>query len=165
MSRIKTLTLACLFASPACLVAGFVNVAWWASLLAGSVASLAWLLAWYRSHFWPPSAALVVNIALASAGLLSGVSPFSMLLCAVLAIAAWDLLSLEQALGDSMPGQAAARLEKAHLESLALALGIGLVAAAAGSLVHFRLPFAAMVLLVVLALLSLELFWRLLNNW
>ena len=60
--------------------------------------------------------------------------------------------------GSSLDGQTR-RYENKHLQSLAVVLGCGLIAALVGRLLNFEIPFAVMLLCVCLLLFGLERTW------
>ncbi len=147
-----------------CLAVGYVAVGQWPTLAVVSIAFLTWLPARKWPSTWLPSVALVVSVSLAVAGLFAGVSPTLMILSTILALASWDLVLLDHSLmGASFTGTVAL-LEKRHYQSLALALGLGLLLSVTGRLLRFQIPFCGMILLVTLVLFSLERFLRMLVN-
>ncbi len=176
MSLRKILILICSATVAVSLALGYVSVGWWQALGAALVTSLAWLLAYRRTPLCPPSAALAASIGCAAlgvvgatnvalgrtegspVGLLTGATPFLMLLSATFALASWDLVLLDQALAGSSgsSAQAVTLLEKRHYSNLALALGLGLVITVAGRMIHLQIPFVGMIVLMILALLGLD---------
>ena len=94
--------------------------------------------------------ALAAAAALAGAGVLLGAPPVLMICGAVAALAAWDLVDLV-----SMK-EPNALYERQHLQALALALGLGLLAALAGLSLRVQLPFIVVALLVGLLLFGLD---------
>jgi hypothetical protein len=122
------------------------------------------LLAWLFAIKWPDgflcSSALVLSVGLAAAGLLNGAAPLWMLLGATLALASWDVVLWNRASADNSLSTSLDLFDRKHYQNLALALGSGLLAAVVGRLVHFQVPFGWMVILVILALFSLERIWR-----
>jgi hypothetical protein len=113
------------------------------------------LFAYKWSFTWLPSAALVVSVSLAAVGLLAGAAPFLMLLGSTLALANWDLAFLNRILEGSLSTKAVTLLESKHYQSLALVLGLALLATITGRLIRFQIPFGGMILLVTLAFFSL----------
>jgi hypothetical protein len=114
----------------------------------------------------PPSVALAASVSIGAAGLLTGAPSFLMILGVALALASWDLVLWDQILTDNSISstQTMALLEARHYQSLALALVPGLLIALAGPLIHVQLPFMGLVLLVILALFSLDRVWRTLKD-
>ncbi len=122
------------------------------------------LLAWLSAIQWPVGLlaylALVVSVGLAAAGVLTGATPLWMLLGAALALASWDMVLWNRTSADNSLTLSLTLFESKHYQSLALALGPGLLAVVAGRLLHFQIPFGWMVVVVILALFSLERIWR-----
>jgi len=134
----------------------------WIALAAVLLTLLLWLLARKRSSAGQLSVALVVSVGLAAAGLFAGVSPLLVSLSATLALASWDLVLLDHTLTSSSNSSAKTitLFENGHYQSLALALGLGLLIAVTGRTIHFQIPLGGMILLVILALFSLDRVWR-----
>jgi hypothetical protein len=124
------------------------------------------LLAWLMAIKWPDgllsSSALVFSVGLAAAGLLNGATPLLMLLGSALALASWDVALWNRTSADNSPIPSLTLIESKHYQSLALALGLGLLASVGGRLFRFQIPFGWMFVLVILALFSLERIWRIL---
>jgi hypothetical protein len=76
------------------------------------------------------------------------------------ALAVWDLILLDGALGTNSSGEQIRRYENRHLQSLALALGAGLLVAFLGGLLHLQIPFVAMMLFVALVIFGFDRVWR-----
>ncbi len=160
----KIIILVFLVLSATCLAFGFAMVAQWAAIAAVLTSLLAWLSGWRWSSVWPPSAALVVSISLAAAGLLAGASPLLMLLSVTPTLGVWDLMLLDQTVTSSSPGKTLALLEQKHYGSLARALGLGLLAALASRVIRFQIPFGVIILLAILAFFGLDRIWRSLGD-
>jgi hypothetical protein len=105
---------------------------------------------------------LCACICLAAIGVFSGALPLMMVIFSTLGLVNWDLALLDRDPINSTSWKTATLLEKKHYASLALALGPGLLAATIGRLVHFRIPFGGMLVLVILVLFSLNQLWSLL---
>lgn len=150
----RVLSRACPIACVACLAIGFVVAGQWAGLAAAAAAGAVWWLAWQAPEGRLPAAALIVSTGAAAAGLLSGAIALPLLLAAALALAGWDLVLLENALAGSTG--AVAIFERRHYAGLALALGLGLLLAAAGRLVRIDLPLGVLAVLVIAAFAGLE---------
>jgi hypothetical protein len=159
MLRRKILRLVCPLACTACLAAGYAAVGKWIAWLGVLLALSAWLLAALRSAAFS-SVALVLSAGLAASGLFVSIPFPLMMLAATFALAGWDIVLFSNALTPDPPADMIRRLEERHYRSLISALGLSLLAAAAGSAVRIRIPFGWMVLLAILALLSLEGAWR-----
>jgi hypothetical protein len=152
--------LVCLILSLGSLVIGHAQIGQPLTLAAVLIASLVWLFA----RKWPSAelsaVALTISVGLAAAGLLLSASAFLMMLSATLALAAWDLTLFDHALAGSSSNPAIAQVEKKHYQSLALALGLGLLGAVAGRMISLPIPFGGMVLLVIFIFFSLNRVWR-----
>jgi hypothetical protein len=124
------------------------------------------LLAWLSAIKWPVEflsyLALVFTVGLAAAGLLTGAAPLWMLLGAAFALASWDVILWNHTSADNSLTARLTLFESKQYQSLALALGLGLLAVVVGRLFRFQIPFGWMVVLVILALFSLERIWRML---
>jgi hypothetical protein len=158
MTLTKNLSLVCILASLACLLAGLAAGGNWPAGLPALAPALLMLLARRsRAGGWLPTAALVLSTGLAALGCLSGAQPFLLALGVIAALASWDLVLLENSLHGGPPRQAAL-FEGRHLQSLALAIGLGAlgVAVGAGRAFQLSLPFGVLILLVVLLLFCLD---------
>ena len=72
------------------------------------------------------------------------------------ALAVWDLIILDHALGDNSSEVRTRQYESKHLQSLALALGSGLLLAFLGRLLNLQIPFVMIMLFVVMVLFGLD---------
>jgi hypothetical protein len=160
MTLRKILKLAYPTACAACLAAGYALAGRWVALAPVTLIWLAWLFA----KQWSPMATLMASVALAAGGLWLGASPFLMTPAAALALASWDAIHWDGLLGGDLASEIEARLERRHYAFLALALGPALLAAVAGQLIHIQLPFGGLIVIVLLALLSLDRIWSLVKD-
>jgi hypothetical protein len=156
MTLTKNLSLLCILASLACMLAGFALGGHWTAALPALLPAILMLQARRTGDNWLPAAALVLSTGLAALGILSGVRPFLLGLSVIAALASWDLVLLENSLRDGGPPQHGAFFENRHLKSLALALGLGTLAVGVGGALQLSLPFGILVLLVVLVLFCLD---------
>jgi hypothetical protein len=147
-----------------CLAVGYAIAGQWVALAAVLIVFLGWLRARQWLSSWLPVAALVGAVGLAAAGLLVGAPPVLMILGATLALASWDLVRFDHSVTGDPSAKTIARLEKKHFESLALALGPGLLVAVAGRMIRFQIPTGVMILLVIVALLCLDRVRRMLTD-
>jgi hypothetical protein len=126
------------------------------------------LLAWLFAIKWPfgflSSLALVFSVSLAAAGLLTGATPLLMMLGAALALAGWDVVLWNRDLASNSTSTPLTLIESKHYQSLAVALGLGLLAAIAGRMFRIQIPFGGMFLLVILAFIGLERVWHTLSG-
>ena len=124
-----------------CLIAGYGIVGEWIGTVIAIITGLAWLFAWKYPSSGLPFICLVVSVCLAVAGRLIG-SPALLMICGSgFALAVWDLVFLNNALGRDSLGVQTRQYERKHLQSLALALGSGLLVAFLGRLFNLQLPF------------------------
>jgi hypothetical protein len=152
----KIIRLACPMISVICLGAGFATTKAWIAALVMVFSLLAWLFTIKWPFGFPPSWALVFSVSLAVTGLLTGAIHLLMLLGAALALAGWDVVLWDRSLTNHSPSTSLTLIERKHYQSLALAIGLGLLAIVAGRLVRFQIPFGWMVVLAILTLFSLE---------
>ena len=139
----RILALLCAAASAASLAAAYCMIgAWWGA----GPAVLPCLLPLVHNRKpvrWLPHLYLACALCASAAGILAGAAPQVMRAAAALALAAWDFMNL----GVARMGRSAG---KRHVRSLALALGLGVLAAEGGAMLSMTLPFPIMLLLVVL---------------
>ncbi len=139
---------------------GYATTRTWIAMLVPALT----LLAWLSAIKWPVGflsyLALVFSVGLAAAGLLTGATPVWMLPGAAFALASWDVVLWNRTSADNSLTTRLTLFESKHYQSLALALGLGLLAAAGGRFLRFQIPFGWMVILAILALFSLERIWR-----
>jgi hypothetical protein len=155
----KTFFIVCLVASMLCLTAGYGFTGGWIGAVIAIISGLAWLLARKYPLSWLPHICLFASVSLAVAGQLTGTPPLFMLGGSGFALAAWDLIFLDANLSTNSSGEQTRRYENKHLQSLALALGFGWLAAFIGGLLHLQIPFVAMMLFVALVIFGLERIW------
>lgn len=155
----KTFFVICLVISILCLAAGYGISGQWV----GTVIAITTGLAWLRARKYPDSGlaliCLVVSVCLAVIGRLTGSPPLLMICGSGLALAVWDLIFLDVALGKNSFGEHTRQYERKHLQSLTLALGSGLLVTLVGRLLNFQIPFIVMILFVVLVIFGLERIW------
>jgi hypothetical protein len=90
-------------------------------------------------------------IALAGIGIEADMSLILMIIGCAFALASWDLIHFKQSKVGNPFLKTKASMEKNHLQSLALAVFTGLLLAFLGSMIHLRLAFGVIVLLVLMA--------------
>jgi hypothetical protein len=146
----------------ACLAAGYAANGGAIAIAAGASTGLIWLLAYKQPARLPPAMALIISVIWGAVGLLVGATPALMILGTTLALAGWDLILLDQTLTRCANSSATANslFEQRHYQSLALALGLGGLIVAAGRMIHVEIPLGGMILLVILAMFSLDRIWR-----
>ncbi len=154
----RTLGLMCPIAYAAFLAVAYAQVGQWIMLAVVLLNFLAWLLTWRWPSIELSSTALVISVGSAAAGLFAGTMPFLMALGVIFALAAWDLVLWEQTRKGIVGSSAGtiALFENRHYQYLVMALGVGLLAAAAGQLLSFQIPLGGIILLMILAFVGLD---------
>jgi hypothetical protein len=149
----------------ACLAAGYAANGEWITIAASASTGLMWLLAYKRPASLPPSAALVLSVGWGAVGLLADATPILMILSTTLALAGWDLMLLDHTLTGcaNSSAQTISLFEHRHYQSLALALGPGLLIVIAGRMIRFEIPPGGMIILAIIAMFSLDRIWRTLS--
>jgi hypothetical protein len=143
-----------------CLVSGYGIARQWFGAVIAVIIGFAWLPARKYPDSGLPLICLVVSVILAVVGRLSGFSSLLMILGSGFALAVWDIVFLDNALGGNSLDAQTRQYESKHLQSLTLALGFGLTVAAVGRLIHFQIPFIAMILFIAVIIFGLERIWN-----
>ena len=164
MSLRKSFFVICLISSVLCLAAGYGIAGRWIGAMLAILLGPAWLLARKYPDSHLPLVCLLSSVALAVAGTLIGSPPFLMIFASALALAAWDLLLLDSAFGNTSPAEPTRRYENKHLQSLTLALGSGLFAALLGRFLEIQIPFILLMLLITFILFALDRVWGYIKN-
>jgi hypothetical protein len=149
----------CLAASALCLAAGYAIAGQWIGMIMALMTGPAWLLARKYAASWLPYICLLVSVGLAVVGRLTGAPPVLAICGAGIALAVWDLLLLDAALGSAPLGEQTRRYEASHVRSLALALGGGLAGAVLGRWLQLQIPFFITAVLIALAVFGLDRAW------
>ena len=157
MSRRRTFFVICLLVSAVCLAAGYTSAGRWI----GAMLALILAVTWWLARKYPGAdlgfICLLGTVCLAVAGQLSGARPVLMICGAGAALAAWDLLGLDESLkGDESQNR---EYESRHLQALAWALGCGLLLALLGRLLKLQVPFIVLALSVGVLLFGLDRVW------
>jgi hypothetical protein len=155
----KSLFVICLAVSMLCLAAGYGITGQWIGAVIAIITGLAWLPARKYPDSGLPFICLVVSVCLAVVGRLTGSPPLLMICGSGFALAVWDLVFLDDALGSNSFGEQTRLYENIHLRTLALALGCGLIVAFVGRLINFQIPFIVMMLFIALVIFGLERIW------
>jgi hypothetical protein len=153
-------SLGCIFLSTLSLATGFGISGQWLALGLTVVIMAMWLSAFRKDGGWLATLALVSAAAQVTVGMLAGASPYLMFPGAILALASWDLTLFDHYLARNAGGPMADRLVRKHYASLALVMGVGLIALAADQLVRLQIPFLLMVVLAIGLTFFLERAWR-----
>ena len=161
----RILSLVCPMICAACLAAGYAANGGWIAIAASASTGLMWLLAYKRPASLPPSGALVISVVWGAVGLLADATPILMILSTTLALVGWDLMLLDHTLTGcaNSSAQTISLFENRHYQSLALALGPGLLIVIAGRMIHIEIPLGGLIVLTILALFGLDRIWRALS--
>jgi hypothetical protein len=159
MSLRKALFIISLIILMLCLAAGYGIAEKWMGALVVLLIGPAWLFARKNADPWLPFLCLLASVGLAVAGRLFGAPYWLMIFASAMALAVWDLIDLEAALGGNSLGAQTRRYENKHIQSLALALGLGLFGALLGRSINLRLPLIVLMLLIVFTLFALDRIW------
>ena len=155
---------ACLVISVSLLAASFGLKGLWL----GTGFALLCAPAWFFARKYPasglPLISLLGSVVLAVIGLLAGAPAALMILGSGAALAAWDLLWLDHALGNSASGPQTLRYEFKHLQWLALSLGSGLIVAILGHFVNVRFSSFVLMLLVAFVIFALDRIWGIIKK-
>jgi hypothetical protein len=154
----------CLIVSALCLAVGYGIVGQWIGTVVAIMVGLTWLLARKYPATWLPFICLVASVSLAVVGRLTGSPPLLMICGSGVALAAWDLIILNAALGNNSPGEQTRQYENRHLQSLVLVLGSALFVSFLGRFLNLHIPSIALMLLIVLALWGLNGVWATINK-
>ena len=142
-----------------CLAVGFGIAGQWIGSVVATITCLAWLPARKYPASGLPFICLIVSVCLAIAGRLFGSPPLLMICSSGVALAAWDLTSLEDVLGSNSSEEQTRQYENKHLQSLVLAVGCGLIVTIIGRLLNLQTPFVLLILFVALFVFGLERIW------
>ncbi len=165
MNRLrKILRLSSQAAGAVCLGLGFAFAGQWVFVAPALVIFVGGILDLKWPSSWLPPLALATSTGLAVIGVFTGATVSLMLLAATLALTTWDLALLDHALARNPADGSTNRLEKRHYQSLAVVLGVGLLALLANQVIIFQIPFVVMLALVAVVLYLLMRLWRMLND-
>jgi hypothetical protein len=164
MSPRKALFVISLLISTLSLAAGYGIARHWLGLSVALLLAPTWWLARKHPGSGLPLVCLSVAVGLAVIGRLTGSPPLWMISGSAAALAAWDLLLLDSALGKTAPGVPTRQYEGRHLRALLLALGSALLAILVGRFVTIQLPFVVLLLSLAFLLFSLDRIWRILKK-
>lgn len=159
MSLRKVFFVLCLITSVFCLTAGFGIAGWWALAVLSGLLGPGWLLAQKYPGAKLQSVCLLASVGFAVVGILIGSPAIWMVLGATMALAVWDLLLLDAAVGKRSSVEQTRHYENSHLRSLALALSVGLVVSLFGHLISIQIPYVVMLLSSAVLLFALDRVW------
>ncbi|MBN1266903.1 MAG: hypothetical protein JXA25_15515 [Anaerolineales bacterium] len=160
----KTALILCLIIAALSPAAGFALAGIYTGVVPSLLAGLLWLPARKYPHSWMPSISLTVSTALAAAGVLNGLSFILMIIGAGAALAGWDLLLLNAELENTQPGEKTRQYESRHMQTLALAVIFGILAALPRYAGNLQIPFFVMIILIAIMLFALDRIWGFLNK-
>lgn len=152
----KTIFPTCLAVSMLCLTIGYGIAGKWISAAIAIITGLAWLPARKYPTSGLPFICLVMSVCLAVVGRLVGSPPLLMICGSAFALAVWDLIFLNDSLSGNLLEAQTRQYESKHLQSLALALGFGLLMAFLGRLLNLQAPFVVVVLFVAMVIFGLD---------
>jgi hypothetical protein len=160
----KTFFVVCLVSSMFCLAGGYGIAGQWVGAVIAIITGAAWLLDFKYVDTLLSHICLLVSVCLAVVGLITGSPPLLMICGSGFALATWDLFSLDIALKSGTYGEQTRRYENKHFQSLALALGCGLILEFAGRLLNFQIPFVVMMLFVALVIFGFDRIWSIIKK-
>ena len=164
MSLRKTFFIICLIISVLCLAAGYWIPGHWLGAMIAILIGPAWLLARKYPDSPLPLVCLLGSVGFAVVGRLIGAPPLLMIFGSAVALAVWDLLLLDSALGNNSSAEQTCHYENKHLQSLTLALGSGLLATLLGSFLKIQIPFIVLMLFITFILFALDRVWGYIKN-
>jgi hypothetical protein len=159
MSLRRSLFVICLIGSVLCLAAGYGVAGQWLGVTLAALTGPGWWLARKYPASGLPLVCLLASVGLAIAGRLSGSPAGWMILGSALALATWDLLLLDAALGNPSSMEQTCPYETGHIRSLVLAVGGGLVVTLLGRLLNVQVPFLVLILFIIFILFALDRVW------
>ncbi len=159
----KWLLIAFLLASVVILIIGYAMTNLWLVILVLPVILLAGWLTRQSSPGWLPSVLLALYTVEAAGGALVGAIPGLMIAGAAFMLISWEISAQLRALKGAANHPQGRLSSHAHIRRLITAVGIGLLIAEAGLLIHLRVPFGIILLAGLLVLFSLYRFYRLLQ--
>jgi hypothetical protein len=149
----------CLITSVLCLAAGYGIAGKWMGATIALLVGPAWLLARKYPGSQLSYVCLLGSVGLAVAGTLIGSPPLLMIFGSAIALAVWDLLLLDSAVGRNSSAEQTRHYENKHLQALTLALGSGLFAILLGRFLKVQIPFIAWMLFITFILFALDRVW------
>lgn len=141
----------CLMIATACLGAGYILNGCWLITPAFLVMVFFWIIMKKRSAFWSASSLLLVYVFLAAIGVAVNLSLPLMVISCITSLASWDLTHFNQSMVGNPLFENKAKLEKHHLQSLAIMFGTSLLLELISSYINLQFPFGVIVFLVLMA--------------
>lgn len=156
MSLRKTLFFICLILSTLCLAVGYGLGRQWMGTIVAILLGPVWWLSLNHPGSGLPFICLLLSVGLAVVGRLTGSPALWMIFGSTAALAVWDLVLLDAALGNTSLGVPNRQYESQHLRALLLALGFALLAILLGRFVNIQLPFVILLISLALLLFGLD---------
>jgi hypothetical protein len=141
----------CVVTSAGCLGAGYILGGYWLIMPIFLAMAIFWLIIKRRSLFWSASSLLLIDVALAIIGVTLNLSIYLMVVGCTAALACWDLTHFRYTIIENPPLATDARLERFRLQSLAIAVFMGMSLAFIGAFIKLQFSFGVMVFLVLVA--------------
>lgn len=136
----------------------------WIGILSAIGLGFIWLFTRKHSDTWLPHICLAASIILTTTGTLTGSHFILSIISSGFSLAVWDLLLFDASLQKTTCADQTRRYENRHLQSLSLAVGLGIFAGIVGRSLHLQPPFILIVLMIVLALFGLDRVWILIKK-
>ena len=155
----KTSFVICLIFLVLCLAAGYATTGGWLGAALAVLLGPAWWIALRYPGSWLPFLCLLGSVGLAITGVLNGSPPAFLIFGSAMALALWDLVSLDSALRNLFAVEQTHRYEREHLRSLALTLGSALLAIMLGRILKVQVPFLVLLLSVAFVLFAIDRVW------
>jgi hypothetical protein len=144
----------------ACLVIGYAINRQWIGVVGAGILGFTWWYSWNNPTSWETHICLLVTASLAVVGILLGTPPFLMILGSGMGLALWDLIYLNDSLKTDPPDVQTRHYEIKHLQLLLQLVVSGVFLGFAGHFLRFDTPFILLVVIIILALFSLNRIWQ-----
>jgi len=140
-------------------VAAYSLVGQWIGILCAIGLGFLWLFVRKYSDTWLPHLCLAASLVLTATGTLTGSQFILSIIGSGFSLAVWDLLLFDDSLQKPIFTEQTSRYENTHLQSLSLAVGLGIFVGIIGRSLHLQTPFILVVLMIALALFGLDRVW------
>lgn len=139
----------CLLTSITCLGIPYTLAGYWPIVLFFPAMVAFWIIMKKSRLFWSASILLIFFVLLAAVGVLANLSTPLMIIASSAALAWWDLTNFGQSIVIGQSPETRLLFERAHWQSLVLAISAGLILAFVSSSLDLQISFLGTVLLVV----------------
>lgn len=146
---------ACVAVSIGSLLIGYILGGYWLIMPILIILLMVVFLTKNMLSVWPASLFLLCYVFLAVIGVTLNLSTYLMILGCISALAYWDLTNFRQSFVNSSQPALSAPLEKYHLQSLIIAVLVGLVAAFISLNIDLQVSFGVTFVLVLIVMTSL----------